>query len=346
MEEKRMKRFTNRNIQKEKKKMIKNIIIGVILLVVAAGCHYWEKQMIKKANDNMVDLNSIIISSNEKEDKKAYINAQSQPYKFAVYDDTTDSYYIIADDKYLYIVYMSTADYLRLNHDSIYDEPIRIEGITKTTTEDVKKLAIDAYNEGRENTDEQITLSDFNDYFGSVYLNMTVNDSTIAWLPFSLFFLFIMLGGIVFLIGMIELIRFSRSIKKLDDTKIDELDHEMNDQNAFFYDRARLYLTKNYIINFAGTFKPICYQDILWMYPFEQRTNGIKTSQSIKILTKDGITYTIATLDVITKKKKEVYDEIWNTIVSKNEQIKTGYTKENIKEMNQKIKKIKKARKK
>ena len=37
--------------------------------------------------------------------------------------------------------------------------------------------------------------------------------------------------------------------------------------------------------------------------------------------------------------KKEVYDEIWNTILSKNGNITVGYTKENRKEMKERFKK-------
>ena len=37
--------------------------------------------------------------------------------------------------------------------------------------------------------------------------------------------------------------------------------------------------------------------------------------------------------------EKEVYDEIWNTILSKNGNITVGYTKENRKEMKERFKK-------
>lgn len=46
-------------------------------------------------------------------------------------------------------------------------------------------------------------------------------------------------------------------------------------------------------------------------------------------------------LSILLLRKKEIYNEIWNTILSKNDKIVTGYTKENIRLMNQKIKEIK-----
>ena len=75
------------------------------------------------------------------------------------------------------------------------------------------------------------------------------------------------------------------------------------------------------------------------MYSYEQRTNGIKTSQAIRVMNNEGKTYTIATITAMTKAQKAVYDEIWNTIISKNSNIKLGYTKENIKEMKERFKK-------
>ena len=81
------------------------------------------------------------------------------------------------------------------------------------------------------------------------------------------------------------------------------------------------------------------------MYPFEQRVNGIRTTQNIKIFTSEGKTYTIVSIEMVTKKKKEIFDEIWNTIASKNDKMRLGYTSENIKEMNAKAKEIKNAKK-
>ena len=298
--------------------------------------------MIENANANITDLNSIIISTEDKENKKSYINANTIPYQFAVYDDTTDSYYIVADENYLYIVYMSTADFYKLNTEDIETNPIRIEGITKVTTDDVKQLAIESYNELLSNEEDKLTIEDFNDYFGSVYLDMTSSDTQIAFIPFCIFVILLIIGLVILILSIIELFNFKKSINKMDDIEISDLDKELNDKESFYYDKANLYLTKSYIINFNLKFKIIKYEDILWMYPYEQRTNGIKTSQSIKVVTNDGKTHTIATIDIVTKKKKEIFTEIWNTIANKNKNMLLGYTKENIKIMKNKLKEIKK----
>lgn len=340
-----MNKFTNKKIKREKNKRIIFLIVGVILIIISFAFRYEGERTNKNSNKKITDLNSIITSSNNKEDKFAYLNVHSNPYKFAVYDDTTNSYYIVSDDKYLYVVYMSPQDYQKLNKKDIYNHPIRIEGITKTTTEDIKKLAIEAYNGSIQDSEKSLTLADFNNYFGSVYLDMTTKYTTTSTIFSLIFFLLLFFGVIISLTNIVELIGLSISIKKLGIDKIEEIDHEMNAQEAFYYDKASLYLTKNYIISFGRKLKIINYQDILWIYPFEQRTKGIKTGQSIMVLTSDGKTSTVATMAVITKQMKEIYNEIWNTIISKNDQILTGYTKENINAMRQKVKEIKKAKK-
>lgn len=341
-----MKQFTNANMKKVKTKKVLFLFLGIILMVISFLFWYGEDYFQKDASKKITDLNSIIISSSDKEDKVAYLNVHAKPYKFAVYEDSSNSYYIVADERYLYVVFMSPADYQKLNKTDLYNHPIRVEGITKTTTEDVKKLAINAYNKSVQEGEKKLTLADFNNYFGSVYLDMTTKSTTTSTIFFLLFLLSFIFGLAIFLTNVFVLIGISRSIKKLGISRIEELDHEMNEKEAFYYDKAHLYLTRNHIISFDGIIKVIDYKDILWMYPFEQRYNGIKTAQSIRILTNDGKTSTIATIVMVTKQKKEIYNEIWNTILSKNERILTGYTKENINMMNQKVKEIRKEKKK
>ena len=110
----------------------------------------------------------------------------------------------------------------------------------------------------------------------------------------------------------------------MDEDLIEKLDNEMNDADAFYYEKTHLYLTKNYIINFQGRFKVIEYRDVILMYAMNYRT-----SQSINIMDVKGKVTSIATINIVTKEKKEIYDEIWNTIASKNKNILLGYTKEN-----------------
>lgn len=321
-------KFTNGAIERERKS-IKNLMwVWILLFVLSFVFLYWAFKEEDKANKNIKDLHSIIISNDEaKEGKKSYVNINSVPYKFAIYNGLDEAYYFVMDEKYMYVVYMDDASFKVLNNEEEYNNSKKIEGITKQTPSEIKKLAIETYNEAMENEDDKLVLADYDSYFGSVHLDMTESEST-SGLQYLLFFITFILSIIIFIIERIRNYRFKKSIKRLSDSEIMKIDSEMNDPKAFYYKKAHLYLTDNYVINFMGALRVINYDDIVWVYPFEYRTNGIKTSQSIIVITKDGKKHNIASLDVITKSKKEMYNEIFNTIVSKNKNIIVGYTKE------------------
>lgn len=328
-----MKKFTNENITKEIKRMNRGIIIAIALIVVGIMLLVWGYNVAEKAHQEAKTLNEIIVEENGgTEDKIATVEVKYIPYQFAVQDGNDNSYYIVMDDEYMYIVYMPSYTFDTMNREDIHDNPVRLEGTTKLTSREVKELAIQAYNESVEE-EYKITMADFDEYFGSVYLDVTAEgDDNITVFQDLLGFICFCGGLIALIIVIIQKIKFSSSIKKMDEELIEKLDNEMNESDAFYYQKAHLYLTRNYIINFQGSFKVIEYKDIIWMYSMIFRTNGIKTSQAIKVMTKKGKTYQIANIDIVTKAKKEIYDEIWNTIASKNSTMLLGYTKENAQE--------------
>lgn len=322
--------FTNKAVEKERKKQKIFLWVGILSVIIMAIFMFYGNKKVDESEQNKDTMHNVIIKEKEDErtGKKAYLNVHTTPYKFAVYNDTTDAYYFVMDDKYMYVAYMTTADYNMLNKENIETNPVKVEGVTEKTPDDIKKLAIDAYNEAMENEEDKLTINDFDNYFGSIYLDMTPSNDSIGGFYYCMGFIFGVLGIFMFIIFIIYNIRFKKGIKKLDSNEIMKIDMEMNDPEAFYYEKAHLYLTKNYIVNFAGTFNVTYYKDIIWMYPFITRTNGIKTSQSIMVVTKDGKRKNVADIDCFTKGKKEIFDEIFNTIASKNDKIIIGYDKE------------------
>lgn len=326
-----MKEFTNINIKKEKQRMIRNLLISILVVGIALICWTWRTNIIEKVNSEIKDLHSIIVNENKKKNKKAYIDIKHIPYQCAVIENTTDSYYIVSDGKYMYIAFMELKDFNKLNNDNIKNKPIRIEGITREFNEDVKKVSLEVYNEVVK--EAQLTESEFDNYFGVVYLDTVMKPKDVAFIP-TLVSMFIGFFGFIGLFLTIqEIYSYKHSINEMNDYVLSNLDKEMNSPNALYYDKAHLYLTNNYIINFKNKFVAINYNDIVWMYYFEQRTNGIKASQSIKVVDKTGKAYTVAEVEFITKAKKDMYNEIWDIIFNKNDKIILGTSKEIIKEI-------------
>ncbi len=320
-----MNSFTNINIKNQYKKTIIYFVISIILIILSIVFYAWKCSIIKTSRVQEKSLNDIIINEKtEKDYKSAYINNVSNPVKFAIDKENNNAYYIVNDGKYLYVIYMNEAKYQSIIQNK---SEVKIEGITKYPTKDVKELAIEKFNDDKDENDK-ISLVDYDNYFGDVYLDMEESESSIAIFQIFLIVITIIPGIIIFIINLVKIINFNKIKSKYS---IKELDNEMNDKNSFYYDKANLYLTPNYIINFSGKLFIIKYTDIDWIYPNITKTNGIKTAKSIILITKGNKTYNISNLSNLTRKSKEIYDEIWDTIVSKNSDMLVGYTEENIK---------------
>ena len=94
-----------------------------------------------------------------------------------------------------------------------------------------------------------------------------------------------------------------------------------------------------------NTFKVIPYSSLLWLYTYEQRVNGIKSTKSIIAISDDGKTNNIATIPALTKKYMEIFEEVFTTISNKNEEMLIGYTNENCQIMHDILKKLKECKK-
>ena len=333
--------FTNKNVINAKNRCLITIGIGLLFIVLTFIFIGLSIKQDKYDNDNKRYLNDIIEDSSSEEGERSYLNVTAISDAFAVYDDKTDAYYFVSDGKYYYIVYLDLNTFNKLSNSNLKDNPQVLEGTSKIIGSDIKDIAIDWWNEDLAEGEEPLNDSSFYNYFGGYYLNTTATYSETTGMYNAFCFIFGITGLTVTLVGLIKFIKYTSSIKKLSDMEIQELESEMSNGDSFYYPNTKLYLTPKYIIMLDGRFKFYKYSDILWMYPFEQRYNGVRTNKAIKILTKDAKTTMLANLPLATKTQKAVYDEIWDTIFSKNQAMKLGYTNENIKYFNGVIKEIK-----
>lgn len=233
---------------------------------------------------------------------------------------------------------MSIDDYNKVNDENDYDGTIKIEGITGIPSSDVKKLAIDTYNELFET---QLTTADYESYFGDVYIDMTKEYSSSSDVINVIGFITLIVGIICLIINIAKKISYSKNIKKLSRVELKHINDELNDPKSFYYNYAKVYLTENYIVSISLPFCVIKYADILWMYKHVQRTNGIKTNEAIILKDMFNKSYSVASMSLSTKAKTEQFEEIMNTISQKNPNILVGYTKENINEYKTKMKRRK-----
>ena len=196
--------ITNEVINKDIKKTNNKIWISILGIGLFFFGEYFDKKLKKDAQN----LNDVIESKREdKENIYTYLDVKNTALLFAGFDDKKEYYYFVTDGTYVYIAYMDEATY-KENFENNEKENIRIYGYTYTTTKDVKQIAIDTYNEMYElKGDEALTVADFSNYFGSVYMNLTDNLSNETGICD-------MLGFITFITGMVMLIAYFIKAKK------------------------------------------------------------------------------------------------------------------------------------
>lgn len=340
-----MKEFSNPIIEEEVIRHKKNIYIGLFLLGLCLVCIIWGVFVSKEAKENMVSFHDVIVNQNDKENVLSYVDTDIFPYLFATNDDSNGNFYLIRDNDYMYVAYMSDYDYERLKDETLYtdNKTERVIGVSALVPTKVKKLAIETVKELW--PDEEITLADYEYYFGNIYLDMTSDAVDVAFWQNFLAFILGLCGTTFIIIGLINKKRFLKNINKLSLEDKKKIDAETLDKDAFYYANIHLYLTPNYIILMNNTFKVIPYSSLLWLYTYEQRVNGIKSTKSIIAISDDGKTNNIATIPALTKKYMEIFEEVFTTISNKNEEMLIGYTNENCQIMHDILKKLKECKK-
>lgn len=340
-----MKEFSNPIIKEEVIRHKKNIYIGLFLLGLCLICIIWGIFVSKEAKENMVSFHDVIVNQNDKENVLSYVDTDIFPYLFATNDDSNGNFYLIRDNDYMYVAYMSDYDYERLKDETLYtdNKTERVIGVSALVPTEVKKLAIETVKELW--PDEEITLADYEYYFGNIYLDMTSDAVDVAFWQNFLAFILGLCGTTFIIIGLINKKRFLKNINKLSLEDKKKIDAETLDKDAFYYANIHLYLTPNYIILMNNTFKVIPYSSLLWLYTYEQRVNGIKSTKSIIAISDDGKTNNIATIPALTKKYMEIFEEVFTTISNKNEEMLIGYINENCQIMHDILKKLKECKK-
>lgn len=305
------------------------LIFGFFFLAVAIGLGAWA-YMLSMEQSDAINLNSLIIDK-VKESKFAKVEVASVPYAFAEYDNTTEKYYFVFDQEDLmYVVYLPRDVYYKLDNETILENPMVIEGMTKPIPEDIRKLAIEVYNEANE--EEFLTDENFENYLGSIYLDVTEkpNNNTAQLIfaivsgVFSLLFIFL---------SFFTRIRSKKVVRKFSEEEWKKIESELESSETISYKSLNLHFTENYIVVLSSGIDIFSYKDILWMYPYVLKQYGITTNKDIILVTSDKKRHSIANVSNFSKKSRKEYDDIMSFIHAKNPNCLVGYTKENIQEM-------------
>lgn len=317
-----------KNIQKGKLSLIIGIAFLVISIVTGVVAFY---------NKNKEMQTTIPLGDVEKENVYASVDVKLMTNYFAKndYAGIEHKTYFIWDDQYIYIVDLNDKSREALN--TIYDysysgeekkeEPdaVTIKGMTKKIPSDLKNIAIKAYNELYD--EKKLNTTNFSDYLGVVYLDtfespmQDLSLDLIACLPTFI------IGAVILFLYFKTNCTTKKCIARLE-SKWETVLKEMDSSDTFYFKKAKMYITKNYLISYVNGLEVYDFNDVIWIYPHEYRYNGSLSQKSIHIVTKDSKTHKLATVSA-SKKNLIVFDEMYDTLINRMPNVLSGYTKEN-----------------
>ncbi len=323
-----------KNLHKGNSLLIGGIFFFIMALLLGILIYGEKKEEIKNVQP-LVEV--------KKEGVYASIDVSLMTDYFATndYSGVAHQTYFVWDDKYIYIVDLN--DKARKDLEEIYNYsyssnkenapvPVRISGMTKIIPNDLKKIAMEAYNTIY--IDQPITSDTFSNYLGIVYLDTFLNPMNTLLSNMAILFPILLISILLFLLYFKKRWAIKNCMLQLKE-EWDKVLNELNFQDTIFYKKLKLYITKNYIVNYTKGLKIYSYKDIVWFYPHEYRYNGRINQKSIVLVTKDSKTHKMVTLGA-GKKNLILFDEIYNTLLKRLPNTLSGYNKEN----KEKVKKL------
>lgn len=300
------------------------LILGIALFIIGLFFIVIEVMNISKETKNPSNLLTA------KANKYATLKTDVLPYLFAEYDtdEKSSKYYFAVDkDKLLYIVYLDYKTYTMMSNMDLEKNPMVLKGKTFNIPSDVKKIAIDVYNDEVKNI---ITNDNFEDYFGSVYLDVTYKYTGNDYM-YIIGFTCIAVGICLFVLWIIYMIRTSKSLKAISKEELDSIAKEI-DEGSDDYTAMRLFLTSRYLVDYSCGIRFISYDDMVWIYPYNIYRNGVLCNKSIVIYDSNGKKIETYRLSMLSKKNINIYDKCFEEITSKNDGLIIGFSDDNRRE--------------
>ncbi len=327
------------------KKNHRNLIISLIFLILMIILFSFLVTKERKDYQSATNMSSLVSNKEQKENIIAYLDIASAPYLFAETKvnnvSKSSKYYLVSDENnYLYIVYIPNKDYQKIKNFD-YSEDNRIVGFTKIIPDEIKNLAIEAYNLSLGYKD--LNEESFKENLGVIMLDLeSLNTS---YYPYYILIIIFFISFLIALFNyLINLYNNKKVLKNLSIEELQKIDIELYALKDNSYDKIKLYLTKNYIIDLSKKIVILKYEDIILTYKFEYRYSGLIVNKNIKLHTKEGKIYDICNTNQLRINQDEVIEEVISKIKYKNPDILIGNTLENKKIVKERLNLVKKTK--
>ena len=182
------------------------------------------------------------------------------------------------------------------------------------------------------------TIDELKSVVGENYLDTTWDNKEEGVFALFLFGVF-SLSGLILII--VYVVRNKKAKKILDEygKELEKIEEDVNSGKGIHNKECGVYLTDRYLLSYANGLRLIELMNIVWIYPFITKQNGITTSKSIYVVTNNGKSNVIAVVNTWGKKNKASYEELYQDIINKVPNVLVGYSKENMEKAKEMYKK-------
>lgn len=318
------------NIYKNIKGHKSMLVIGIILFVVFMGLgliiYFGE-----------IDAEYEVLTKNTSENVYAKLNVSLLDSAFAMetLDGKEKDYYIAFDENdnpFIIVLNKSGLESLRKIQEYTLSEteiekpnPVMVYGNVSKSDTEVFKYLQEFLKDEDGNT---YSIEDLKKVVGDNYLDTTwdnVEQGIWALITFGIF----SFSGLILIIVYIVRNKKGKNILKEYGRELEKIEEDVNSGRGIHNKECKVYLTDKYLLSYGNGVKLIELNDIVWIYPFITKQNGIITSKSIYVITNNGKSNVIAMVNTWGKKNKNAFEELYQDIINKVPNVLVGYSKEN-----------------
>ncbi len=249
------------------------------------------------------------------------------------YDD--DTYYTILDaEGYMYTAQVSDSDYKKMqaqydywmddNEDAVPPAPYRLEGMARNITSTIRSSLAESWD---------ITTSEYDQYFGSTYLNANASPGSEAGSGYYLGAMLALIFGLcMVLICLPTNIATKKTLNRLEEQSLLERAAQQLEEGSYTtIGKDELRLSGDMLFA-KGSGAAVPYSDILWIYRRTVRTNFVIENLYLQVNSKH---YSFSVHLGNPKKGDPLLQQAAVTIAEKNPAVLIGYSKENQKAFTQ-----------
>lgn len=328
------------NVYKNIKCKKSMLVIGIILFVVFMGLGLL-------IYSGEVNAEYEILTKNTSENVYAKLNVSLLDSAFATetLDGKEKDYYIAFDENdnpFIIVLDKSGLESLRKIQEYTLSEteiekpnPVMVYGNVSKSDTEVFKYLQEFLKDEDGNT---YTIDELKSVVGENYLDTTWDNKEEGIFALILFGVF-SLSGLILIIVYFVRNKKSKKILEEYERELEKIEEDVKSGKGIHNKKCKVYLTDRYLLSYAGGVKLIELNDIVWVYPFITKQNGITTSKSIYVITNNGKSNVVAVVNTWGKKNKAFFEELYQDIINKVPNVLVGYSKENMEKAKEMYKK-------